>query len=37
MRLQKTQVLNRIEGLPAARLKRADTNSNGLETDSGFR
>jgi hypothetical protein len=32
MRLQKTQVLNWIESLPIARLKGADTNSNGLET-----
>jgi hypothetical protein len=35
MRLQKTPVLNGMEGLPAARLKGADTNSNGLGTDSG--
>jgi hypothetical protein len=37
MRVQKTNVLSRIEGLPAARLKGVDTNSNGLGTDSGFR
>jgi hypothetical protein len=33
MRLQQAQVLNRIEGLPAAKLKRADTNNKGLETE----
>jgi hypothetical protein len=37
MQLQNIQILNRIEGLPAARLKGADTNSNGIGTDSGFR
>jgi hypothetical protein len=37
MRLQKTPVLNGMEGLPAARLKEADTNSKGLGTDSGER
>jgi hypothetical protein len=35
MRQQSTCGLNMIEGLPAARLKRADMNSNGLETDLG--
>jgi hypothetical protein len=34
---QNTRVLNRIDGLPIACLKGADTNNNGLETESGFR
>jgi hypothetical protein len=33
MRLQRTYVLGKIEGLPAASLKGVQTNSNGLETD----